>query len=44
MGQFTKDAAFQSAVKTRGETIFNMMESDGPSLFSRNFWYGEIMD
>lgn len=42
--QFSKDAAFQSAVKARGETIFNMMESDGPSLFSRNFWYGEIMD
>ncbi len=41
---FSNDAAFQSAVKARGETIFNMMESDGPSLFSRNFWYGEIMD
>lgn len=24
--------------------IFNTMDSDGPSLFSRNFWYGEIMD
>jgi RHH-type proline utilization regulon transcriptional repressor/proline dehydrogenase/delta 1-pyrroline-5-carboxylate dehydrogenase len=39
-----RDAAFQSAVKTRGEMIFNTMDSDGPSLFSRNFWYGEIMD
>lgn len=40
----SKDAAFQAAVKARGETIFNTMDADGPSLFSRDYWYGQIME
>jgi len=42
---FSKDGAYQAAVKAKGELIFSQVdESGGPSLFSRNFWYGEIMD
>lgn len=42
---FSKDSAFQAAVKAKGELIFSQVdEGGGPSLFSRNFWYGEIMD
>lgn len=40
----SKDAAFQAAVKARGETIFNTVDADGPSLFSRDYWYGQIME
>ncbi len=42
--RFAKDPAFQSAVKAKGEEIFAKVDESGPSLFSRNFWYGEIMD
>lgn len=42
--KFVKDSAYQAAVKIKGEEIFNKVDESGPSLFSRNFWYGEIMD
>lgn len=38
------DSSFQAAVKAKGETIFNMVEGDGQSVFSRDYWYGQIMD
>lgn len=39
-----KDNSFQAAVRLRGEAIFNQVDEGGPSLFSKNYWYGEIMD
>lgn len=42
--KFTKDSAYQAAVKAKGEQIFNQVDEGGPSLFSKNYWYGEIMD
>jgi RHH-type transcriptional regulator, proline utilization regulon repressor / proline dehydrogenase / delta 1-pyrroline-5-carboxylate dehydrogenase len=42
--KFVKDSSFQAAVKMRGESIFNQVDEGGPSLFSKNYWYGEIMD
>ena len=43
--KFAKDLSYQAAVKAKGEEIFAQVdEGGGPSLFSRNFWYGEIMD
>ena len=34
----------QSAIKAKGETIFNMMESEGQSIFNKDWWYGRIME
>lgn len=38
-------ADMQSLIKTKGEEIFKRMESQSKiSLFSKDFWYGSIMD
>ncbi len=42
--RLVKDSAFQAAVRSRGEAIFSNVDEGGPSLFSKNYWYGEIMD
>jgi RHH-type proline utilization regulon transcriptional repressor/proline dehydrogenase/delta 1-pyrroline-5-carboxylate dehydrogenase len=35
----------QSAIKAKGETIFNLMEnSSGASVFNKDWWYGRIME
>ncbi len=34
----------QAAIKAKGELIFNMMESEGQSIFNRDFWNGRIME
>lgn len=34
----------QAAIKAKGETIFNMMESEGQSIFNKDWWYGRIME
>ncbi len=36
--------ATQSAIKAKGEAIFNMMESEGQSIFNKDWWYGRIME
>jgi RHH-type proline utilization regulon transcriptional repressor/proline dehydrogenase/delta 1-pyrroline-5-carboxylate dehydrogenase len=36
--------ALQAAIKAKGETIFNMMESEGQSIFNKDWWYGRIME
>lgn len=36
--------AIQAAIKAKGETIFNMMESEGQSVFNKDWWYGRIME
>lgn len=48
--QKTRDEAWedvdpiQAAIKAKGETIFNMMESEGQSIFNKDWWYGRIME
>ncbi len=38
-------ADLQNLIKAKGETILKKMESQSkPSLFSRDFWYGSIME
>src|SRR4051812_23969020 len=37
-------SATQSSIKAKGETIFNMMESEGQSIFNKDWWYGRIME
>ncbi len=37
-------SALQSAIKAKGETIFNLMESEGKSIFNKDWWYGQIME
>ena len=34
----------QASIKAKGETIFNLMESEGGSIFNKDWWYGKIMD
>ena len=34
----------QAAIKAKGETIFNMMESEGQSIFNKDWWYGKVME
>jgi RHH-type proline utilization regulon transcriptional repressor/proline dehydrogenase/delta 1-pyrroline-5-carboxylate dehydrogenase len=34
----------QAAIKAKGESIFNMMESEGQSIFNKDWWYGRIME
>ena len=34
----------QAAIKTKGELIFTMMESEGQSIFNKDWWYGRIME
>ncbi len=36
--------ANQAAIKAKGETIFNMMESETKSIFNKDWWYGRIME
>ncbi len=38
------DSSTQAAIKAKGESIFAMAEAEGPSLFSRDYWYGQIME
>lgn len=38
------DNALQAAIKAKGETIFNLMESEGKSIFNKDWWYGQIME
>lgn len=40
----TRDSAFQASTEARGESIFKGQDAEGPSLFSRDYWYGQIMD
>ncbi|MCB0394575.1 MAG: L-glutamate gamma-semialdehyde dehydrogenase, partial [Bdellovibrionales bacterium] len=35
---------FEELVLQKGKKIFDLMESDGPSYFSKDFWYGRIME
>jgi RHH-type proline utilization regulon transcriptional repressor/proline dehydrogenase/delta 1-pyrroline-5-carboxylate dehydrogenase len=34
----------QEKIKAKGEQIFNSMESEGGSIFNKDWWYGKIMD
>ncbi len=34
----------QAAIRAKGETIFNMMEAEGQSIFNKDWWYGRIME
>ncbi len=34
----------QAAIRAKGETIFNLMESEGKSIFNKDWWYGQIME
>ncbi len=34
----------QEKIKAKGEQIFNAMESEGGSIFNKDWWYGKIMD
>lgn len=34
----------QAAIKAKGEQIFNMMESEGQSIFNKDWWYGKVME
>ncbi len=36
--------AMQSAITEKGEKIFSSMESEGGSIFNKDWWYGKIMD
>ncbi len=38
------DNALQAAIKAKGETIFNLMENEGKSIFNKDWWYGQIME
>ncbi len=40
----SQGASMQASIKAKGETIFNMMESEGGSIFNKDWWYGKIMD
>lgn len=35
---------FQNEVKAKGEEIFRRMESEGTSIFNKDWWYGRIME
>ncbi len=37
-------ASVQSAIKAKGEMILNLMESEGKSIFNKDWWYGQIME
>ena len=38
-------AELQNLIKAKGESILKKMESQSkPSLFSKDFWYGSIME
>jgi RHH-type transcriptional regulator, proline utilization regulon repressor / proline dehydrogenase / delta 1-pyrroline-5-carboxylate dehydrogenase len=37
-------AAYQAAIKAKGEMIFGAMENESQSIFSKNYWYGNIME
>lgn len=39
-----QNSQLQSAIHARGEEILKKMESQKVSLFSKDFWYGSIMD
>lgn len=36
--------SLQAAIQAKGETIFNLMESEGKSIFNKDWWYGQIME
>lgn len=38
------DSTFNNEVRTQGELIFKMLESDSGSIFNKDWWYGKIMD
>ncbi|RYZ76476.1 MAG: L-glutamate gamma-semialdehyde dehydrogenase, partial [Proteobacteria bacterium] len=41
----SQDASgYQAAIKNKGEMIFNAMENESQSIFSKNYWYGNIME
>lgn len=40
----SQQTSLQAAIKSKGETIFNMMESEGQSIFNKDWWYGRIME
>lgn len=44
MPKSSSDHSVQAAIKAKGETIFNFMESEGKSIFNKDWWYGQIME
>lgn len=34
----------QTAIKSKGETIFALMEGESKSIFNKDWWYGRIME
>jgi RHH-type proline utilization regulon transcriptional repressor/proline dehydrogenase/delta 1-pyrroline-5-carboxylate dehydrogenase len=36
--------ATQASIQSKGETILNLMESEGTSIFNKDWWYGRIME
>ncbi len=36
--------SLQRSIQEKGEKIFSQMESEGTSIFSKNYWYGNIME
>jgi len=38
------DPSLQAAIRAKGETIFNLMENEGKSIFNKDWWYGQIME
>ena len=34
----------QSAIRDKGELIFSRMESEGQSIFNKDWWYGKVME
>lgn len=39
-----RNAQFQADVKARGQEIFTALESEGASIFNKDWWYGRIME
>ena len=40
----TTDSSLQEQIRIKGEEIFSLMEAEGPSIFDKNWWYGQIME
>ena len=44
MSNTNSSTEFQSKILSKGEQIFSGMENEGQSIFSKNYWYGNIME
>jgi RHH-type proline utilization regulon transcriptional repressor/proline dehydrogenase/delta 1-pyrroline-5-carboxylate dehydrogenase len=40
----SSNPALQNDIQKKGEQIFSQMEAEGTSIFSKNYWYGNIME